>query len=79
MAKFAYVIEDGDGVEKVVVDENQPIHKFIKQLCKEHFDGGNFHEVVEESGGLMFSLSEVQFVFVSEKDVDIQDVDQLWD
>ena len=70
---FAYVIEDGEIVEKIEGQSFGDIE--AKELCETFFDQ-EWVEMDDESGGVLYSVSEVEMVFVTDKDV--ENVEDLW-
>lgn len=75
--KFVYVIEDGEIIEKVEV-KGKVTKKLINELCMKHF-GCKFLEIEEESGGELYVVSDLEYVFVCEKDVEMDKIEELWD
>lgn len=74
--KFAYVIEDGEIVKKLFIRDLQvPVEEFVSGLCDEYFDE-DFNETDQEVNGVLYSVSEVEMVFVT--DVDVDEVEKLW-
>lgn len=74
--KFAYVIEDGEIVKKLLIRDLQvPVEEFVSGLCDEYFDE-DFNETDQEVNGVLYSVSEVEMVFVT--DVDTDEVEKLW-
>ena len=75
---YLYVIEDGEIVEKVSGWGIEGLELLVKvsDLCEEYFDE-SYKEVDEESGGMLYSVSDVEMVFVCNKDVD--NVEDLWE
>lgn len=75
--KFAYVIEDGEIVKKLHIRDLQvPVEEFVSGVCDEFFDG-DFNETDEEVNGVLYSVSEVEMVFIT--DVDTEVVEELWE
>lgn len=80
--KFAYVIEDGEILEKkdltvwlkhyTEVEGNKEIAEY---LCDQYFEE-TFHEIDWEDNGLLFSVSETEMLFLT--DLDVDDVEKLW-
>lgn len=76
MAKFAYVIEDGEIVKKLSVDKLEvPVEEFVSGVCDEFF-GDDFQETDKEVNGILYSVSEVEMVFLT--DLDTENVEELW-
>ncbi len=75
--KYAYVIEDGEIVEFVAIPTNRldDIPEFVNDLCEYHFDE-EFNETDEETKGTLYSVSEVEMVFVTE--LETTNVSDLW-
>lgn len=75
--KFAYVIEDGEIVKKLHIRNLQvPVEEFVSGVCVEFFDE-DFNETDEEVNGVLYSVSEVEMVFIT--DVDTEVVEELWE
>lgn len=76
MTKFAYVIEDGEIIEKLMVENLEvSIDNFVNSLCDKHF-GDDFQETDKEVNGVLYSVSEVEMVFLT--DLDTDSVEELW-
>ena len=75
--KYAYVVEDGEIVESQVIPANRldDIPEFVNDLCEQHF-GEEFNEEDEEAKGTLYSVSEVEMVFVTE--LETTNVSDLW-
>lgn len=80
--KYAYVIEDGEIASKKdlaewlkgypEVEGNKEIAEY---LCDQYFEE-TFHEVDWEVNGLLFTVSDVEMLFLT--DIDTDDVEELW-
>lgn len=74
--KFAYVIEDGEITKKLLIEKLEvPLEEFVQSLCDEFFDE-DFNETDQEVNGVLYSVSEVEMVFVTDLDTDV--VEELW-
>lgn len=80
--KYAYVIEDGEIASKKDLTEwlkgypevegNKEIADY---LCDQYFEE-TFHEIDWEVNGLLFTVSDVEMLFLT--DVDTDNVEELW-
>ena len=73
--KYAYVLEDGEIDVVLLVDEGVDVEDFVNGLCNECFDE-EFHEVDEEKNGVLYTVNEVQQVFLS--DIKTHDYEELF-
>ena len=73
--KFAYVIEDGEIIKKMLVDDELTVEEFVNDVCDEYF-GVSFEETDQEVNGVLYTVSEVEMVFLTDLNTDV--VDELW-
>jgi hypothetical protein len=73
--KFAYVIEDGEIIKKMLVDDEITVEEFVNDVCDEYFED-NFQETDQEVNGVLYTVSEMEMVFLTDLDTDV--VEELW-
>lgn len=73
--KFIYVLEDGEIVDRVLVNPTMSLVDQVNEMCEDEFFE-EYNEVSEEKNGTLYSVSEVEMVFVT--DIDTQDYEELF-
>lgn len=62
--KYAYVLEDGEIVKMLLIDDEMTHADFVNDVCDEFFDE-DYNEVDEEDNGMLYSVSETEQVFLT--------------
>lgn len=66
---YAYILEDGEIVERLIVDSEINEEDYVNSTCVTFFDE-EFGEMDVEKNGRLYTVSDVEMVFVSEMDTD---------
>lgn len=62
--KYAYVLEDSEIEHLMLIDDEVSEAEFVNNVCDEYFEE-EFNEVDVEKNGVLYSVNEVQQVFLT--------------